>query len=553
MDRQDGMSRQTAAEALVAGLESLGVLRVYCVPGESYLPVLDALSRSQRIATVTCRHEGGAGFMAVAEAKMRASAGVAMVSRGPGAANATVALHLAEQDAVPLVLFVGDVARAQRHKGAFQEVDYAQMFGRIAKHVETLIDPARMSEVIRRAFDVAEGGTPGPVVVVLPEDVLAQKIDAQDPPIRTYCPPTSPSREAIAWLLARLAASRNPLIVAGSRLGSEAGRASLLRAAETLNIPVALSFKHQDLMPNGHRLYGGHLGFGAANDYVRLVESADLILAVGTRFGDVSSQSFRLPAARQVFVHVYPDPAVTVRARSPQMALHCDPTAFLDTLSASAKQAPAERAAWIDRVSGFVQAQRQWVARPPAEDGVDFGAVTKYLDAHLPSDAIFVLDSGNFSTWLHRYGEFDGARRVIGAVGGAMGLGVPGGIAVALCEPDRTVVTLVGDGGALMTGAELATAVAQNISLLVVVSNNGSYGTIRQHMNRRYPGLAHATELTNPDFADFAQSFGAAGFTIGTEAEISPVLDEALRLRGPRVVDVRSSLTRLSAAADLNT
>lgn len=540
-----------AADLLVDCLAAQGADRVFCVPGESYLPVLDALHGHAGIATVTCRHESGAGFMAVADAKLTGRPGLCFVSRGPGATNAAIAVHTAEQDAVPLILFVGQVPRSQLGRGAFQEVDYAKTFTDMAKGVWTLHEPERLPEVLARAFSVALAPTPGPVVVVLPEDLLEEETEAL--PGRPLPPPQGAAgQEAAAEVAARLAAAERPLLIAGGGLEGEAGRAALAAAARALALPVVTSFKRQDLFPNEDPLYAGHLGFKIPAAQRELYAEADLVLAVGTRLGEVTSQGYRFPAAplpAQPLIHVHADPAQLGRVFAAELSLAADPPAFLRALAARAATPPSGREDWIARLHGRVADARPW--QPPADGLLDMGAVVAALCGRAEEDAIFITDAGNFSGWLHRHFAFNGRHRLLGAVGGAMGFGMPAAVAAGLRHPGRQVITLIGDGGMLMTGGELATALQQGLPVKIFVSDNGSYGTIRMHQERQYPGRPAATDLRNPDFAALAEAYGARGLRLERIEEAPAVVAEALAEPGPVVVSVRTALEHVSAFATL--
>ena len=537
-----------AADLLVDCLAAHGVDRAFCVPGESYLAVLDALHERNAVETVVCRHEGGAGLMAVADAKLTHKPGVAFVSRGPGATNASIAVHVAEQDAVPMILFIGQVPRHELGRGAFQEVDYGRMFGGIAKMIHCVEDAARLPEVIARAFVAAQAPTPGPVVIVLPEDMLEDVVEA------TVIEPMPPARAAapgateIAEVHALIAAAERPLLVAGGALSHAQGRAALLAAAEALELPVALTFKRQELFPNEHRLYAGHLGFKIPKPLVDLYAEADLVLAVGTRLGEVSTQGYTFPMApvpRQPLVHVHADAQHLGRNHATRLALAADPTAFLTHLAAGAvKPDGSGRAAWIERVGAPFRAGRAW--RPPADGQVDMGAVVANFAGRIADDAVFITDAGNFSGWLHRHWPFNGRQQMIGAVGGAMGIAMPAAVAAGMRLPGRQIVTWIGDGGMMMTGAELATAMQYNVPVKVFVSNNASYSTIRQHQERAYKGRVNGTRLTNPDFAAWAESFGAKGLTIATLAEAEAKVAEALAHDGPVVVDVKTVVDHIA-------
>lgn len=540
-----------AADLLVDCLAGQGADRVFCVPGESYLPVLDALHGHAGIATVTCRHESGAGFMAVADAKLTGRPGLCFVSRGPGATNAAIAVHTAEQDAVPLILFVGQVPRGQLGRRAFQEVDYAKTFADMAKGVWTIHDPDRLPEVLARAFSVALAPTPGPVVVVLPEDLLEEETAAL--PGRPLPAPMSATGEQAAVEVAeRLAAAERPLLIAGGGLDGEAGRAALAAAARALSLPVVTSFKRQDLFPNDDPLYAGHLGFKIPAAQRELYAEADLVLAVGTRLGEVTSQGYRFPAAPQPvqpLIHVHADPAQLGRVFAAERSLAADPAAFLQALAAHDSPPPAARSAWTARLHERVAAARPW--RPPADGLLDMGAVAAALCERAEDDAIFITDAGNFSGWLHRHFAFNGRHRLLGAVGGAMGFGMPAAVAAGLRHPGRQVITLIGDGGMLMTGSELATALQHGVPVKIFLSDNGSYGTIRMHQERQYPGRPAATDLRNPDFAALAEAYGARGLRLERIEEAPAVVAEALAEPGPVVVSVRTALEHVSAFATL--
>lgn len=540
------MSR--AADLIVACLESEGTDRVFCVPGESYLATLDAFARHNRIDLVATRHESGAGYMAVADAKLTGRPGVAFVSRGPGATNASIAVHTAEQDAVPLVLFVGQVAREELGRGAFQEVDYSRMFGGMAKAVWTIMDADRIPEIVARAFQVASTGTPGPVIVVLPEDMQFDATEARPlPPMPLGL--TGAAERDIARVAALIDRAERPVLVAGGLLADAKGRAALVAAAEAWRLPVVTSFKHQDIFPNDHRLYAGYLGFNIPKPQVELLSEADLVLAVGSRLGDTTTQGYVFPAIppQQPLVHVYPDANVVGRIFAAEVGLTVDPTTFLEQLAERAGAAsPAGRDAWIDRLGAYVD-RLMGGAPAPADDGVNFGLVVEALKPHLADDAILVTDAGNFSSWVHRHVRLNGRQVMLGAVSGAMGMGAPAAVAAGLRHPGRQVVTFIGDGGVLMTGNEIATAIGRHVPVKFLVSNNRSYGTIRLHQEKFFPGTVSATDLANPDFAKWGEAFGALGLTIRDDGDVDEVVARAMTHDGPVVVDVRSSLERISA------
>jgi acetolactate synthase-1/2/3 large subunit len=541
----------TAAQLLVAELEAHGVDRVFCVPGESYLAVLDALY-GRPIEVITCRHEGGAGFMAVADAKLTGRPGICLVSRGPGASNAAIAVHTAQQDAAPLLLFVGQIERKDRGRGAFQEVTYERMFGDMAKLVIEIGDPQRIAEVTTRAFHLATTGVPGPVVIVLPEDILSDAVTAPVLPPRAH-PLARPSPAAVGAVAETLRRAARPLLIAGSRLSQPAARAALRRAAERWDVPVAVSFRQQDLLDNDHPLFAGHLGYMIPRPQVAAYQESDLILAIGTRLGDVTTQGYVIPTAprpRQTLIHVYDDAAVLGSVFAADLAVAADPTAFLDALAAEAAPAPGRHAAWNEKLHRLWVEMATWQPLAAA-DGVVFGSVIAALAKRAAPDAVFAIDAGNFSGWLSRFYPFRASQRLLGPISGAMGFGIPGAVAAAL-RLKRRVIALIGDGGMLMTGNELAVAVQHRLPLLVIVASNASYGTIRLHQEKSFPGRRIATDLANPDFARLAEAFGATGITIERDDEIDGALDRAFAAAGPVLIDVRTSLEHISAFTTLS-
>ncbi|APX90789.1 hypothetical protein BV394_14590 [Brevirhabdus pacifica] len=542
-----------AADHLVDCLGAQGADRLFCVPGESYLALLDALRDSDRIATVVCRHEGGAGLMAVADAKLTGRAGLVAVSRGPGATNVSIAVHLAQQDAVPLVVLIGQVARFERGRGAFQEVDYSQMFGGIAKGVWEVSDPAQLAETVARAFHVAASGTPGPVILSLPEDMLGDAVSA--PVIAPQPTPVAGvSRQELARVGALLSRASRPLIIAGGGLAAPEGRQALAALAKAHGIPVALTFKHQEIFDNSSPLYAGHLGFKIPKPHVDLLADADLVLAIGTRLGDVPTQGYSFPRAPepdQPLVHVWPDAEVPGRVFRTEVALVCAPADFCTALAAEARGDAPDRAPWQARIREFMQGVADYSPRA-MEDGLDFGAVASALARAAPPQTIVVTDSGNFSGWVHRVWPWTGEELAVGSVGGAMGLGVPGAVAAAMRHPDRCVLGFVGDGGVLMTGNELATAMAQGARPRIVISDNGTYGTIRLHQERDHPGRVAGTDLVNPDFAQWARSFGAGGFVVGQGDDVDAVVRDFLAHDGAAVLHVRASAQAISAFATID-
>ena len=536
-----------AADLLVDCLAAHGVDRVFCVPGESYLAVLDALHDSNAVETVICRHEGGAGFMAIADAKITHRPGIAFVSRGPGATNASIAVHVAEQDAVPMILFIGQVPRDEAGRGAFQEVDYSRMFGDMAKMVATIDNAERIPEIVARAFVVAQQPTPGAVVIALPEDMLED---------RTAAPVAQPiasiragggATADVERVAAMIARSERPLMIIGGGLAAMPGRAALLAAAEAHGLPVAPTFKRQELFPNTHPLYAGHLGFQIPRSQLAMFTQADLVIAVGTRLGELSTQGYTFPASplpAQPLIHVIDDARHLGRNFAPTIGLIADPTVFLGQLAERPSQPSTARNAWAAKLNDYVAGKRAWTA--PKDGQLDMGPVAAAICDHLADDAIIIADAGNFSGWLHKHIPFNGRQLMLSSVGGAMGSAMPAAVAAGLRCRGRQIITWIGDGGVLMTGAELATAMQYDVPVKVFIANNGSYGTIRLHQERSYRSRVHGTQLTNPDFARWAESFGAKGLTIRSIAEAPAVVEAALRHAGPVVVEVRTTVDHIT-------
>jgi acetolactate synthase I/II/III large subunit len=527
------------------------VPRAYCVPGESYLALLDALHDST-IQTVICRHESGAGFMAVAEAKMTGRPGVVMVSRGPGATNVSIAIHVAEQDATPLIVLIGQVSREERNRGAFQEVEYGQMFGGMAKGVFELFDAAKAAETLARALHLAQSGLPGPVIVVLPEDLLSDEIGHKAlAPYPLTLPKHTP--EDAAALQSLIDAAARPIVMAGALLRGSRGSAALARFAEAQRIPVAVTWKNQDIFDNASPLYAGHIGFGNPKSYRDTLAKADLIIAAGTRLGDVASLNYTFPAApepAQQLVHIYPDAAPIGKVVRPALGIVADPVPLLEALGGAPRVVSSAREGWVSAINGFIRDFMIFRSTTPA-DGVDFGEVVTAIAELAPKDAIITTDAGNMSTWVHRHWLMTPKNLLLGAIAGAMGFGVPAGVAAGFVDPNRMAIVFVGDGGILMTGQELATAMQYGVRPKIVLSDNGTYGTIRTHQERYFPRRISGTDLVNPDFSAWAASFGAGVVTILKGDDVRAKVSEALAQESATVIHVKSSQEALSAYATI--
>lgn len=529
----------TAAERLIAFLADQGIDRAFCVPGESYIALLDALHAHPRMDLVTCRSEGGAGFMAVADAKMTGRPGVVLVSRGPGACNASIAVHTAEQDAVPLILLVGQVEKRDLRRNAFQEIDYARMFGGIAKWVGEATEPDQVPELIARGYAMAMQGVPGPVVLSLPEDVLAEPCAAPALPA-TIPAPAIPAPAEVARLAQMLRGAERPILLAGHAFDRPGGREALRAFAEAWSLPVAVSFRRQDLFPNDHALYAGDLGLRNPDAQRAAFAESDLVLALGTRLTDITTQGWTWPAPGQRLVHVCAEPRFLGWLFPAGMALAADALALIEALAAETPAAPATRAAWTTRLRALHAADAQ--LRPASHnDGVAFAEVARRIGAVAAKDAIVTLDAGTFGAPFYRKVPWVPPQRLLAPVSGAMGFGVPAGVAAALRHPDRQVIACVGDGGALMTAGEFAVAVARGVPLKMVLSDNGTYASIRIHQEKAHPGRVSGTTLENPDFAAWCAAFRVPVTRVDSDADL-PALEAALAAPGPAAIVVRTSL-----------
>jgi acetolactate synthase I/II/III large subunit len=534
----------TSSHALLSVFQDHGIDRVFLVPGESYLGILDALCDFPGIDAVTCRHESGAGFMAVADARLSGRPGIALVSRGPGATNAAIAVHTAQQDAIPMILIVGQVPRADLRREAFQEIDYRRMYGTIAKWVFEATDPSQLAEAAFKALRIAASGTPGPVVLVIPEDLQQQQVALSHWIAREHAR-TEPDASTLNELLRRIEAAERPLIVAGGAFEAPGGRAALAALAEAWQIPVALSFRRLDLFSNLHPLYVGELGLANPKSQIDAFRQSDLILALGTRFGDITSQGYSfpdLPCPAQTFVHAYADDHMVGLHFAPDFGLVCDPIALACALTPAAKPSIAQtRSAWIGRLKEIFQAHAAWPQRT-AVDGIDFAQVVKAVRAQASADAIVCLDAGTFAAPVYRHFGFVPPQRLMSPLSGTMGYGTPAAIAAQLRFPGRQVICMVGDGGFMMTGNEMIAAVERNLPILFVLANNGSYASIRIQQELHYPGRKLGTSLFNPDFEQIARAFGMRAQRIAREDEVAGAVATGLAAGGPYFIEVKASL-----------
>lgn len=554
-----------AGHLIVECLVEQGVTHAFGVPGESYLAVLDGLHAFRnRIRFIVNRQEGGAAFMAEAVGKLTGRPGVCFVTRGPGATNASIGVHTAFQDSTPMVLFVGDVASDQRDREAFQEVEYTSFFGPstkgMAKRVERIDDPDRIPEAVARAFATAMNGRPGPVVLVLPEDMLTRRTAARPlarvEPVQAGCDPL-----ALERLRSLLLVARRPFVIAGGGGWTPAAARALQRFAEQWQLPVGNAFRFQDTFDNHHPLYAGDVGIGINPKLAQRIRESDLVLAIGARLGEMTTGGYTLlqpPHAAQKLVHIHAGADELNRVYQADVAINAGMEAAATALQALAAPARAPWAEWARSAHADYEANLE---PQPLPGEIDMPAIVALLQKHLPDDAVLTNGAGNFASWVHRFHRYPGLatglKAQLAPTSGAMGYGVPAGIAASLVS-GRTAFTIAGDGDFLMTGQELATAVQFGGRSIIVLLNNGMYGTIRMHQEREYPQHVHGTQLRNPDFAALARAYGYAGVRITRTAEFEPELVAALaRTQGtlievmldPEVITTRGTLGAIREAS----
>jgi acetolactate synthase I/II/III large subunit len=529
---------RTGGRLLVDQLALHGTELAFGVPGESYLAVLDAMYEAG-LRLVVCRHEGGAANMAEAYGKLTGRPGVCLVTRGPGATHASVGVHTAFQDSTPMLLLVGQVARGAMGREGFQELDYRHVFGGVAKWATQIDDAARIPEVMARAYAVAVSGRPGPVVVALPEDMLTDEEDAPDAVVSRPVA-ASPGAAELEELRALLAGARRPLVIVGEGGWTAQAGADIAAFAEANDLPVAASFRCQDYVDNRAQVYAGHAGLGMDPALARRIAEADVLLAVGGRLGEIPTNGYTLlevPAPRQRLVHVHPDPDELGAVYEPELGIVSGLPAFA---AAARALAPARNPARDGLVAEAHADYRRFLGDVRELPGsLQLGGVMAVLRERLGPEAILTCGAGNFTVWAHRYYEFSRYPAQLAPRSGSMGYGFPAAVAAKVLHPERTVVCLAGDGDFLMTGQELATAVAEELAVVVLVVNNGMYGTIRMHQERRYPGRVYATDLVNPDFAAYARSFGAHGALVDRTEDFADALEAALGCGGPALIELR--------------
>jgi acetolactate synthase I/II/III large subunit len=530
---------RAGGQILVDQLLIHGADLAFCVPGESFLPVIDALyGARERIRLVTCRHESGAANMAEAYGKLTGTPGLCFVTRGPGATNASIGVHTAFQDSTPMILFIGQVGSDFMEREAFQEIDYRRMFGPMAKWVAQIDRTDRIPEFIARAYQVATSGRMGPVVLALPEDMLFGSAEVADarPWKRVEAAPTPAAMEQFSQMLR---SAQRPFVLVGGSGWDAAACNELARFAETQQLPVGCEFRAQDLFDNAHPNYAGDVGIGVNPKLAERIKASDLLLVVGARLGEMTTSGYGLitaPVPAQKLVHIHPGAEELGRVYQGDLMINATVKAAVEALAALPRLT-GEGVAAIAREANAEY--RAWQARKEVPGRVQMWDVIEQLDEMLPADAIVTNGAGNYATWVHRFHRYRGFRTQLAPTSGAMGYGYPAAIGAKALDPKRTVVAFAGDGCFLMTGQELATAVQYQLNVVVIVVNNGMYGTIRMHQEREYPARVHATSLVNPDFAAYARSFGAHGEVVETTAQFSPALERALSAGKPALIEIR--------------
>jgi acetolactate synthase-1/2/3 large subunit len=542
---------RTAAEVLVDALIANGVRHVFCVPGESYLAVLDAF-HDRDISVTVCRQEGGAAMMAEAVGKATGRPGVCFVTRGPGATNASPGIHIAQQDSTPLIMFVGQVARETRGRDAFQELDVRTVFGGMTKWTTEIDDSARVPEIVSRAFYTATSGRPGPVVIALPEDMLTERIAVPDAP--PFAPvETRPGQPELRELEQLLTLAERPILILGGTRWSESASAAVGRFAERFALPVATSYRRLPLFDPLHACYAGDLGLGPNPKLVARVKAADLVVLLGGRLGEMPSQGYTLldiPGPQTKLVHIHPGAEELGRVYRPHLAIHASPTAFAE---AADQLAPPREIKWRDATAAAHADYLEWTQVATEQPGgVNLGAIMVWLRENLPADTILCNGAGNYAAWIHRFYRFRRFATHIAPASASMGYGMPSAVAMKRLHPERTVISVNGDGDFLMNGQEFATAVQYGLPIVVIICDNGLYGTIRMHQEREYPGRVSATVLKNPDFASYARTFGGFGVTVESTADFGAAFRLAQQSGKPAIIHLKIDAEAITPVTTLS-
>ena len=563
---------RTGAQVLVDQLLIQRVTDVFCVPGESYLAVLDALhdcelppgqpgalgggKTSDKVRVTICRQEAGAGFMADGVGRLTGRPGIYFTTRGPGATNGAHPIHVARQDSIPLIMFVGQIDRSMREREAFQEVDYRAAFGPLAKWATEIDDARRIPEIVARAFHVAMSGRPGPVVIALPEDMLTDIVEVADAP---FVQPAEifPGATQIADLEKRLATAKAPVALIGGTRWTPKSTGDFATFAENWQLPVATAFRRQMLFSPEHPCFAGDLGLGPNPKLIELIKGSDLVLVVNTRLSEAASQGytlFEVPGDGRRIVHVHMDASELGRVYAAGLSINASPAPFAAALVALERPS---KPAWASRTQAAHESYLAWSGQPaPAPGAFHMGEAVQWLRQRLPDDAVITNGAGNYATWIHRYYRFRSFATQAAPTCGSMGYGLPAAVGIKRAFPERMVVSINGDGCFMMNGQEFATAVQYNLPIVAIIVDNGMYGTIRMHQEREYPARVSATQLKNPDFAAYARAFGGHGETVRTTAEFGPAFERAVKSGKPAILhcfqdpEAINTTTTLSAIRD---
>ena len=531
---------RTGGQILVDALLTHGVDTIFCVPGESYIATLDALyDVRDRIRVVTCRQEGGAAYMAEAYGKLTGRPGICFVTRGPGATNASVGIHTARQDSTPAIVFVGQVARSMSEREAFQEIDFRRMMGELTKWTGQIDDPARIPEYVNRAFRTATSGRAGPVVLALPEDMQTERAEVENGAAYEEVQ-ASPASDAMARLRGMLAEAERPVVLAGGSGWTEKACDDFRTFAEANDLPAAVGFRRQDLLDNRHPNYAGAVGLGVNPALAAAIGESDLLLVAGALLGEIVTQGYSLlalPKPRQRLIHAHPGIDEIGKVYQPDLGINAGMPEFAAALAA---MQPVADPPWAAHRAA-IRAACEAFAEPTEMPGtLDLAQIVRHLEGVLPENAIISNGAGNFSQWLHRFHRYRRFRTQLAPQSGSMGYGVPAGVAAALLNPERAVVAWCGDGDFLMNGQEVATAAAEGLgNLTFLVVDNGSYGTIRMHQERHYPGRVIATDIVNPDFAMLARAYGLHGETVTRTEDFPAAFERARAAEAPALLELR--------------
>lgn len=542
---------RTGAQILVDQLTLQGVEHVFCVPGESYLAVLDAFHDAEIEITVA-RQETGAGVMADAYARLTGKVGVYFTTRGPGAMNGAHAIHIAEHDSVPLIMFVGQIERAMRGRGAFQEIDYEKVFGSMAKWAVEINDPARIPEIVSRAFHVAMQGRPGPVVISLPEDMLVEKASVPDA-LRAQAVETEPGESALAQLAALLDTAQRPIAILGGGGWSETAVRRFGEFAQRFALPVACSFRRTSLFDAEHECYAGELALATNPKLLERVKASDLVMVVGGRLAEVPSQSYTLldlPNPRQTFVHVHADPQELGRVYRPHLGVNATPAGFCAALERLSPRSPPPWAHETALAHGDYLAFSDHA--PPMPGPVQLSQIMLWLRKRLPPDCIVTNGAGNYTIWNGRYLRMRHWRNLLAPISGSMGYGLPAAVGAKRVLRDRMVVSFNGDGCFLMNGQEFATAVQYDCPIIAIVIDNSIYGTIRMHQEREYPGRVSATSMRSPDFAALARGYGGHGETVEKTEDFAPAFERCVASGAPSLIHVKIASDAITPVTTLS-